>query len=608
MIYRKEILTLLMIYLFSAQWLHAQETIDITVFGAIPNSNTDVRPALQQALASVKGKRNITLKFPKGRYDFWPSVTKGQTDNIGFELSKCTDLTIDGEGSEFIFHGLMQIANIDSCSNIIMRNFSIDWDRPLISQAEIVEASTTHLDVRIDRKSYPYVIENDTIKFYGEDWKYPVLELYNNLYDKNSKEILYNTWDAPLGIIFQKRAEQLPGGIVRFHGVPNTYPEPGTMVTLFHRRYAVNGICIQNSKTVLLKDIQIYHALSNGVLGVRSENISLDNISMLVNEKKKRVFSIIADASHFVHCKGTIKIENCAHTGQGDDFVNVHGKNVKIAKIADRYTIETEMTGWCTPGDTLWFINPTNMQREEVRVVNTSEQINDQQQRSIGCRIVFTTPLPANITKGYFAENKTWTARLELRNCKILKRNRARGILVTTPKDVIIENNYFNTAGTAILIEGDSNYWFESGGNNNVHIRNNVFDNCLTSGNKHGDRGEWGEAIITITPSHTPQSVKDKAYHKNISIYNNIFKVFDTPLIRAISVDGLKFEKNEIIRTFDYQPYTWQKTSFQLNGCRNVSIKSNQIDKNYQTRIIQTEHMKKRDVHTDTYQGFKHIY
>ena len=70
-----------------------------------------------------------------------------------------------------------------------------------------------------------------------------------------------------------------------------------------------------------------------------------------------------------------------------------------------------------------------------------------------------------------------------------------RGILISTPGKVIVEDNYFATAGTPILIEGDTSHWFESGGTEDVLIRNNVFDNCLTSGAETDERWQWGAAV-----------------------------------------------------------------------------------------------------------------
>ena len=121
----------------------------------------------------------------------------------------------------------------------------------------------------------------------------------------------------------------------------------------------------------------------------------------------------------------------------------------------------------------------------------------------------------------------------------------------------------------------------------------------MTSGNKHGSRAEWGEAVITITPSHIPQNVDAEPYHKNIKIYDNTFKVFDAPLIRAVSTRALHFTCNKIIKTLDYKPYTWQQAAFLLDGCRDVKINKNVLDSKYTTRDILIEHMRETDVQTD---------
>ncbi|MDR3095175.1 MAG: right-handed parallel beta-helix repeat-containing protein [Bacteroidales bacterium] len=597
---------LLLVWTAASTVAGAQKTLRITDFGASPDSWTDVVPAVKQVIDACKEGEPVVIDFPKGRYDFWfASCNSGTEKTIGLHLKKMKNVTIEGNGSEFIFHGNIQIALLDSCEDIVLRNFSVDWDRPFISQAEIVHAADNYLDVKIDKKQYPYFIEKEQIMFTGEGWKQPVAEdAYNNLYDKDRKEIVPQTWDGALGGIFRQKAEDLGNGIVRFWGEPDMKPEKGTFVALNHARTYTIGIQVRRSKNTLLKNITVYHALSHGILGEMSENITIDNTSMTVNEAKGRVFSIVADASHFINCKGVIKVENCAHTGQGDDFINVHGRNVMIQNITDAKTIEVKTDGYCTaPGDELWFLNYETAQRGEVRIVESVIPLYKDKQPT-GYRITFTSALPAGTKVKDFVENKTWSASLELRNCKILKKHRARGILVTTPKDVVIENNYFRTAGTAILIEGDLDFWFESGANTNVKIRNNVFEDCLTSGNKTGNRWEWGDAVITVSPSHHPTSETTEPYHKNISIRDNVFKVFDAPLVRARSVRGLQFVRNEVIKTNTYPTYTWQKSAFLLDGCREVVIRENKIDSQYTTRPILIENMKKSDVKVDKAQGF----
>lgn len=598
----KNIFILFLSFLFSVINLQGQQSVSITDFGYTPGSRKNVIPALKKAIEKCRKYDAAILTFPTGRYDFSSIGNDSMKITIGIDMQKMKNITVEGNGSEFIFHGRrMQIANIDSCTNVILRNFSIDWDRPYISQATIVKASDSFLEVEIDKKEYPYVIEEGKIQFVGEGWKMPVLDTYNNLYDKDSKEIVYNTWDSPLGNIFSQKAEELPNGHIRFYGKVPYKPQPGTYVSLFHQRYAVNGFHIRNSKDITLKNLNIYHALSHGVLGERTENITMDNASMVANEKKGRVFSIIADASHFINCKGTIKIIHCAHTGQGDDFINVHGINSKITKIIDNHTIEVDGRGRLNePGDEVWFINKGTVQRGEVAVIKAKEPIMKNGKHS-GFRYTFTKPFSSKIKENDFVENKTWNAELILKKCSILKKHRARGILVTTPRKVLIEDNYFRTAGTAILIEGDLDYWFESGANTNVNICNNIFEDCFTSGNRDGSRGQWGDAVITITPSHKPKNEKEEPYHKHINIKNNVFKVFDAPLVRARSVRDFIFTGNRIEKTNTYQPYTWQKSAFMFDGCREVVIKDNIIDTHYTTKEILIEHMKKDDVKTDVF-------
>ena len=59
-------------------------------------------------------------------------------------------------------------------------------------------------------------------------------------------------------------------------------------------------------------------------------------------------------------------------------------------------------------------------------------------------------------------ENLTRTPRATLHN--LVRHNRARGILINTPRPVLIEDNTFDhVSGSAILFSTDNNMWYESG-------------------------------------------------------------------------------------------------------------------------------------------------
>jgi hypothetical protein len=141
-------------------------------------------------------------------------------------------------------------------------------------------------------------------------------------------------------------------------------------------------------------------------------------------------------------------------------------------------------------------------------------------------------------------------------------------------------------------VEGDVNYWYESGATGDLLIRNNVFEDCFSS----GYAGDWGHAVITIHPSFKPQNETDETYHRNIRIENNTFKSFDYPILFARSVRGLTFTGNTLSRTTTYPPFAQNKTTFVLDGCREVRVDGNTYSGDVLGKNVRTEHMKPNDL------------
>ena len=565
--------------------------IRVTDYGAVPDSGEAANGAFARALEACGG-HDAVIVFPRGRYDFHPDPDSEQT--IAMALRGARNIVVDGGGSEFVFHGRMKVFHVEDCENVTLRNFSTDWDRPYISQGEFVAVTPQYVDLRIDCSQYPYVIEQGHIRFTGEGWSAGVVDSYMNIYDKATSTIAYRTRDSHTGNIFNGEAEQVAPDVVRFHGsiLEREVPvRPGQIITLYHGTYILTGIELCYSRDITLEDITLYHTLSNGVYGYRCENITLHRVSTTPRTEKGRVFSTVADASHFTCCRGRILIDGCAHAGQGDDFMNVRGTYSRIESFKDRCTALIDGRGWTMGAtDTLWVVDRETMRRGAELVVR---RIN---KRNGGYEVEFTDTVPAEVSEGMFLENKTWTPELVVRNCRFEKKNRARGMLVTTPRRVVIENNYFNTAGAAILIEGDLDHWFESGSHTDLTIRNNRFVNCCTSGCETGDRWEWGEAPITISPSFRPDSPDSPSYHRNITICDNTFECFDAPVLFARSVENLRFERNRLKPTFDYEPFLWQRSTLRLDGCRCVTVRGNRVAKDFPARTIELHHMRRSDL------------
>ncbi len=594
---KTEVLILLILLIFTdCNYVIAQKRIRVSDFGAQPNSYENAVPFIKKAIETCKTSGSTVLEFPKGRYDFWPdnsSSADSEAGNpanitIGINLHALKNITLDGCGSEFVFHGRIMPVSVTESNNVKLKNFSIDWDRPLTSQAIVENVTDKYLEISVDRFAYPYIIEDGKLRFVGEGWKSRVVHYL--LFDKIQKEVVALTRDGALGNIFEAQAEEFSPGIIRLYGQLAYKPEKETYIALYGQREIV-GINLQKDTNTILDNIRIYYAAGAGILSFMCDGLYFHNVNVETNAKKNRVFSSLADAFYFPNCKGLVKIENCINTGQTDDWANFRGTYTSIIALVSPNSVEVKMKwgsakGFYNVGDQVSFVETKSMQRGKLYTINKVQEL-----ESGNVLLSFNDVLSKTIGTNYVVENMTWNPEVEVRNCIIPRRNRARGILLSTSRHAIIENNIFKTAGSAILIEGDTKDWFEAGAIRDLTIRNNVFEDCMSS----AEHGDWGEAVICITPSYHPDNVDSEPYHQNIHIENNTFKYYDYNLLYARSVRNLIFINNKIEFTSTY-PMHGRKTNFYVDGCRNVEISGNIFDKDFPGKNIELHHMHQSDI------------
>ena len=122
-----------------------------------------------------------------------------------------------------------------------------------------------------------------------------------------------------------------------------------------------------------------------------------------------------------------------------------------------------------------------------------------------------------------------------------------------------------------ILIEGDNNKWYESGGVQDITIRNNTFENI-----------GYGNGIsypLLASPLFTSeQKLGDQKFHQNINFTNNAIKSFNGHLVHAMSVKGLNVSDNIIEMRDDY-PTGSILPAIDLEFCEDVVIEKNQFKK-----------------------------
>ncbi|MEP6612414.1 MAG: right-handed parallel beta-helix repeat-containing protein [Mucilaginibacter sp.] len=573
--------------------------INVTDYGVKPGSFEDAVPALKMAIEACKKNGAIKLVFPEGRYDFWPehaekrnyfiSNTSSETEcpsklkTVGLLFEKMKNLTLEGNGSLFVFHGKMTTFALTHCENIYLQNIKIDFERPTMSEMTFrtVSDSIIIADIHPDSR---HTIVNGHLQWYGEGWG--MTNFHAILVNPSKGTEVYSSW-AP----FQKATAVITAtGQVRFTGDFKKYNfQPGEVLTIRDPVRDQVGGFINLSKNITIKNVSMHYMHGLGIVNQFSENLHYDSVFVVPRAESGRMIASFADCIHFSGCKGQITIENCQFKGTHDDPINVHGTHLEVTEIISPSRLKIRFMHPQTygfeaffAGDTVAFVHSSKLQVFSTGVLTSAKLISEREME-----VEFAAPVPRDVVVNDCLENITWTPSVTIRNCRFERVN-TRGLLITTRKKVLIENNEFIGIGMhAILIANDASSWYESGEVKDVTIRNNIFENC-------GYNATPGNYVIAIAPE-THGSVN--IVHRNIRIENNIFKIYDFPVLTARNTEMLIFKNNKIIRTEFTKPGD-RRPKFSLTACRKVEIKYNTVE-GFDDVSAQIENMGQRDLSTD---------
>jgi hypothetical protein len=587
------------------------QTVSVADFGLKPDTRENAVPYVQKALERCKANGISTLSFPKGRYDFWPhrcierDYFESNTSDINPKrlailIERFDGLTIDGENSDFVFHDRMQPFTVDSSSNITVKNLTVDWDIPLTAQATVLQVADGYVDLQINAYESPYIIENGRLVFIGEGWKSAWSGTME--FDRDKRIVVPRTGDSGcMNIEGEYRAEELTKGMVRIHATKyKRTPAVGNLLVMRHSERDHAGIFIVDSKNVVLENVDVYHCAGLGILAQYSENLSFTNVNNIPNEKKGRILAGHDDGFQISNCRGDVAVKNCTFHALMDDPVNVHGTSVRIIERVDDYTLRCKFVHdqsvgmtWARAGESVGFIDNRNMQTIALGTVKTYRRITTDR-----FELIFTQPVPQQIKADYALENLTWTCNFSVTGSHF-KSCRARGLLVSTPGKVMISDNVFESSGSAILIAGDANGWFESGAVKDVTITGNTFKSpCMTS------MYQFCEGVISICPI-IPQKNAATPFHRNISIVDNSFELYDYPILYALSVDGIDFSDNKLIRSHDFEPFHYRKHGLTFEYCKRITVRGNTVEGETLGNTIRLVQTPTKECKTDKNSFFK---
>lgn len=581
-----------------ASTVFSQTVIRASDYGVRSNSFENAAMEIRNAISACKASDKTTLLLPGGRIDIWPegaakrelyisncteNDTLSKLKNIAFLFEDCKNIILEGNNTLVMLHGKMISFAIINSLNIQLRNIRFDYERPTMSELTIKSVTDNAIETQIHADS-KYVIDNGHIEFYGEGWK---TRSYHTILFEPEKDFLRYSTFKPFP---ESKAIELSPFHVRFEGnFSNSRLHPGDVLT-FRDPYRDNcGGFIWKSKNIELEDLNMYYMHGLGIVSQFAENIHLKRVVVVPRNNSGRIISSFADCFHFSGCRGLISIDSCFTSGSHDDPVNIHGTHLQITGIDASGKITVRFMHHQTygfeaffAGDSIAFVQAQTLLHLGIAKLKTAKLINRREME-----IEVAGALPAFVKPGVCMENLSWTPEVVIRNSRF-ERTNTRGLLITTRKKVLIENNMFYKTGMyPVLIADDASGWFESGAVQDVTIRNNTFEECGYNS---------GSGAIAILPENH-ELVPGSMVHHNIRIIDNIFKVINAEVLTARSVDNLLFTGNKIVNSGLVKKGNGP-ISIELTACKNVRIEKNNFG-TPELPVINCQKMTGKEIKTD---------
>lgn len=496
--------------------------------------------ALSSLFRSVRDGETVTLKKdavyhvrPEDSYaltGYYCTNTAKKAENpngdrsVAAFLKDRRNVTVDGANATVLVHGKMTPFLFDGCANVTVRNLTVDYVCPTMTEFTVLRSENGVCDLRF-LPECRFRVEGNRLFFCGEDapdgtpyWENESCgdHRYAKIFDPAAglcREFDKN--QLAFSAIEQTGEHTLR---VKVTGDPAVFV-PGQTVQTRNIIRDQTGALFQRCRNLRFENLRVRFMHGLGMVSQFCENVSFTDCDFTPGEG--RTVAGTADFFQFSGCRGQLTVQNCKAWGAQDDCVNVHGTHLRIVETNPEtrsMTVrfmhdETWGIQAFAPGDRLEFIRYDTLLPYAETVVTAFVKLND-----TDIRLTVDRPLPDGIVvNADVVENVSWTPDLAVRGCDFGP-TWGRGILCTTRGKVRIENNrFYHLAGPALVVEDDCNFWFESGLTRDVVFRNNEVIGC-NSGGFYEDAPAICYAPKVLRP------MEGKYVHGSLSVRGNAFR------------------------------------------------------------------------------------
>ena len=491
--------------------------------------------------AIMRAEPGSTIRFLKGRYDFdregafpWyltpPCNTNGDKQVI-FPLIRKKGLTIDGGGSEFLFHDRLFPFSLWQSSEITLKNFSIDFSFPRYCQAVLTEYSDAGMRLEIDKRYGASVNDDGNLCFLAGTELFSTAERRFFLRQENHVSYLtagtyyYENTGLPAEV-FYCRADATENGIFLHRNPDSVLPvfEVGKPIIISYDEKRENDVFFfDNCSEIKLENIRIYSGAGMGIVGRCCHNLSLEKFVIAPHPEDS--YSTTADGILLTNFTGDLTLTDCLIKDTMDDGINVHGFYTKVEKRIAKNRVLVRLIHPSQAG--------TNVYKPQDQVVVCSGETLDE----VGtCTILdsyieddphliqltFAENILDLIKPGDILDNPARTPRTILKNCTF---DHALHQRLCSSQTTIVDGCTFQN-GNGLYLDDLMKYWYASGRVRDVEIKN-----CTFSGNQAG--------IGSTMDRYEKTSVR----HENVRIHHNHFSGNEQD-IALNDVDGIRLYEN----------------------------------------------------------------
>lgn len=504
--------------------LHRLPVIHVRDYGAVPNDGTNDFAAIQTAVKAL-GKGNAELRFDPGVYDVNPGGGEySQKERPVLSLQGLENVVVDGQGASI----LIQRPSIgflkgQGCRNIIVRNFSVDYDPLPFSQGTVIASDPAEkwIEVRTD-DGFP-ALDDPFFSAYGS-WGM----LKDPQFPGKLKE------GAP-NVLFRSSCERTGKDTFKI-----VLDKPFDEFLQVGDRYAqvcrASGGCEYYGNENITFDRITFHAVP-GSLFVGADTSRLNVLNCRGKLKNGRLLVNGADGVHCQAAKVGPWVEGCEFEGLSDDCLNIYSLPFYVVEVLGPKKLRITRPERIEAGDPLVFFRPqTGEILAETEVISLKKDVVTLRNEVTGLNLAPKgTAYDQRGWKIYdHAYNPNRTGNWFVYRNNYMHDGRRFGGFIKASYGLIENNRFERLSDSALQIQNEPD-WPEGFWARNLVLRNNSVADCAFVN---------GRIPVNIDWSRLGHRSSSYALQKNVFFIDNTVRTESGPCVRFDCIDGLMLSGN----------------------------------------------------------------